>query len=259
MALAPELAEVQFAQALHIFYFDPHWRRAEPYFIRATEASPRWSLARAFYGVFLAGDYRLAEARVQAAASIALDPLSPFIHGAAGMTAFAGGDVEAAAGAARRALELQPDFLMGAWLLAIALDHQGRFEEAEAMIERTTAISRAPIFVAMIAKIYARQGRTAQCERIEVELEDRRARGEYIPHACEVIIATGRHDVPGLRRALRACLDEETTWLTVRMGPGPGLEDFRRDPEIDALLDQLYDGSRPGASGTSSHSRAGRA
>ena len=103
MALAPELAEVQFAQALHIFYFDPHWRQSEAYFVRAMEINPRWSLARAFYGVFLAGDYRLAEARVQSAAAIELDPLSPFIHGVAGMTAFAGGDVEGAARAARRA------------------------------------------------------------------------------------------------------------------------------------------------------------
>ena len=245
MALAPELAEVQFAQALHIFYFDPHWRRSEPYFVRATEINPRWSLARAFYGVFLAGNYRLPEASVQAAASIELDPLSPFIHGVAGMMAFAGGDVEAAARAARRALELQPDFLMGAWLLAIALDHTGRLDEAEAMIERTTAISRAPIFVAMIGKIYAHQRRFADCARIEAELADRRARGEYIPHACDVIIATGRNDILALRDALRACIDEGTNWLTVRMGPGPGLEDFRGDPQIDGLLDELYDGARP--------------
>src|SRR5205085_981598 len=56
MALGPGLAEVQFAQALHLLYFDPHWRRSEPYFVRALELNPRWSLARAFYGVFLARD-----------------------------------------------------------------------------------------------------------------------------------------------------------------------------------------------------------
>ena len=110
----------------------------------------------------------------------------------------------------------------------------------------------------MIAKSYARQGRTAECERIELELEDRRARGEYIPRACDVIIATGRRDIPALRAALRACLDAKTNWLTVRMGPGPGLEDFRRDPEINALLDEIYDGARPGASGTFSRSPVDR-
>ena len=67
------------------------------------------------------------------------------------------------------------------------------------MIERTTAMSRAPIFVAMLGKIYARQGRLDDCARIEAELEDRRVRGEYIPRACDVIIATGRDDVPALR------------------------------------------------------------
>jgi serine/threonine protein kinase/Tfp pilus assembly protein PilF len=245
MALGPDLAEVQFAQALHILYFHRHWRAAEPHFARAVELNPRWSLARAFYGVFLAGNYRADEARVQAAAAIELDPLSPFIHGAAGMTAFAVGDVAQAERAARRALELQPDFLMGTWLLAIALDDAGRLEEAEAMIGRATAISRAPIFVAMVAKIHARQGRAVECARIEAEIEDRRTRGEYIPRACDVIIATGRKDIPALRAALRACVEEEANWLTVRLGPGPELESFRQDPEVDALLDQLNDGARP--------------
>ena len=246
MALGPDLAEVQFAQALHVLYFDPHWRQSLPYFERSLQLNPRSSLARAFHAVTLAGMYRLADAKVEAAAAIELDPLSPFIHGCAGMASFAGGDVPGAEQAARRALELQADFLMGAWLLAIALDHEGRLDEAEAMIGRATAISRAPVFVAMIGKIYARQGRLDDCARIEAEIEDRRGRGEYIPGACDVILATGRRDIPALRRALTACIEEQTTWLTVRMGPGPSLEAFRTDPEVDALLDVVYDGARPG-------------
>jgi TolB-like protein/tRNA A-37 threonylcarbamoyl transferase component Bud32/Tfp pilus assembly protein PilF len=245
MALGPELAEVQFAQALHLLYFDPHWRGSEPFFKRAIELNPRWSLARAFHGVALAGMYRAEEAQAEAAVAIELDPLSPFIHGAAGMIAFAVGDVAGAETAARRALELQPDFLMGIWLAAIALDDQERLDEAEAMISQTLAMSRAPVFVAMIAKIYARQGRLEECARIEAELDERRARGEYIPRACDVIVATGRVDIEALRRALAACIAEETTWLTVRMGPGPGLEGFRRDAEVDRLLDAIYDGARP--------------
>ena len=245
MALAPELAEVQFAQALHVLYFDRHWRAAEPYFDRAIEINPRWSLARAFHGVALAGMYRAGVAQAEAAAAIELDPLSPFIHGAAGMTAFTAGDVAGTERAARKALELQPDFLMGIWQLGIALDHQDRLDEADAMIARTTAISRAPIFVAMAAKIAARQGRLEECALIEAELEERRLRGEYIPRACDVMIAVGRGSVPGVRRALRACIDEEANWLTLRMGPGPHLEAFRTDPEVDGLLDVIYDGARP--------------
>jgi TolB-like protein len=241
MALAPDLAEVQFAQALHVLYFDPHWRASEPFFKRAIELSPRWSLARAFHGVALAGMYRLPEAEVEAAAAIDLDPLSPFIHGAAGMAYFAGGDAPAAEKAARRALELQPDFLMGVWLLAIALDDKGALAEAAALMETTTALSRAPIFVSMLGKIYALMGTPGACARIEAELDERRARGEYIPRACDVMIAVGRRDVAALRVALEACIDEKTCWLTVRMGPGPLLETFRSDPEVNRLLDVIYD------------------
>ena len=106
-------------------------------------------------------------------------------------------------------------------------------------------MNSAPIFVAMVGKIYARQGRANDCALIEAELEDRRSRGEYIPRACDVIISVGRADVAALRRALQSCVAEQACWLTVRMGPGPGLETFRSDPEVDALMDQIYDGARP--------------
>jgi tetratricopeptide (TPR) repeat protein len=206
----------------------------------------RWSLARAFHGVALAGMYRLGEATVEASAAIELDPLSPFIHGAAGMAYFAGGDVASAEQAARRALQLQPDFLMGVWLLAIALDDQGKLDEAAQLMEQTTALSRAPIFVSMLGKIYALQRQPGGCARIEAELDERRSRGEYIPRACDVMIAVGRRDVGLVRAALRACIDEQTCWLTVRMGPGPMLETFRSDPEVNALLDTIYDVAGPG-------------
>ena len=245
LALAPQLAEVQFSKGLHDFYFRRHWRQAEGHFKKAVDLNPRSSLARAYFGVFLASDYRLDEARRQSAASIELDPLSPFIHGIAGLTALAGGDVAGAEQHGRRALELQSDYLLSFWLLAITLDNAGRLDEAEAMINRAVAMSRAPIFIAMLAKIQARQGREADCAAIEMELEDRRSRGEYISRACDVVIATGRNDVEGLRRALRACVAGDTSWFTVRLGPGPGLEAFRADPEVGALLDTLYDGARP--------------
>ncbi len=247
MVLAPQLPEVQFSKGLHDFYFAKHWRQAERHFRRAVELNPRASLARAYFGVFLASDYRLDEARAQSAAAIEADPLSPFIHGIAGLAALAGGDVEGAEAGGRRALDLQPDYLLAFWLLAITLDNAGRLDEAEAMINRAVVMSRAPIFVAMLAKIYARQGRGDSCAAIEAELEDRRSRGEYVSRACDVVIATGRDDVEGLRRALRASVIDDTSWFTVRLGPGPGLEAFRSDPEVDALLDTLYDGARPDA------------
>jgi TolB-like protein len=245
MVLAPQLAEVQFAKGLYEFYFSKHWRQAERHFKRAVELNPRSSVARVYYGVFLATDYRPEEARAQANAAIEIDPLSPFIHAIAGLAALAAGDVAGAEAGARSAMQLQPDYLQSFWLLAITLDNAGRLDEAEAMINRAVAMSRAPIFIAMLAKINARQGRMAECEAIEAEIEDRRGRGEYITRAVDVVIATGKNDVEALRTALRACIAEDTTWFTARLGPGPSLETFRSDPEVNALLDELYDGARP--------------
>jgi hypothetical protein len=101
----------------------------------------------------------------------------------------------------------------------------------------------------MLGKISARQRAPGACARIEAELDERRARGEYIPRACDVMIAVGRGDVGLLRQALRACIDEQTCWLTVRMGPGPALETYRSDREVNDLLDVIYDvrSSDPGS------------
>jgi hypothetical protein len=102
-------------------------------------------------------------------------------------------------------------------------------------------LSRAPIFLGILAKIYARRGRLDDCAHLEAELEERRVRGEYIPRACDAMIAIGRNDADGVRKALEACLDEQANWFTVRMGAGPQLEAFRSDPAIEPLIDRLYD------------------
>jgi hypothetical protein len=53
------------------------------------------------------------------------------------------------------------------------------------------------------------------------------------------------HDVDAVRESLRACIADEAPLLTLQAWSGPELDALRTDPEIDRLLDQLYDGARP--------------
>ena len=115
MILSPTLWEVEFSQAFYTFYFERSWRDSEPHFQKAVAINPRSSLAQVYYGLFLATDQRGEEAVAKLTLACELDPLSPFIHGLAGFGFYVLGRFDEAERAGNRALELQPDYLIGLW------------------------------------------------------------------------------------------------------------------------------------------------
>ena len=58
LALDPNLPEAHFSKALYTFHFESHWRAARADFLRALELSPQIALFEAYYGLFLASEYR---------------------------------------------------------------------------------------------------------------------------------------------------------------------------------------------------------
>ena len=246
MALAPDLAEVQFSMGLHIYYFERQWRRAETHFRRAIELNDRWSWAHTYLALFLASDRRLDEAIPHIQTATELDPLSPFVHALAGLTFTTGRRNDAALQSTQTAVALQPDYLLGLWTRALALDTAGDAAHAAQVLERVVAQSRTPIFLGMLGRSYGRLGRLEDCERLFAELEERELRGEYIAPVSRLMIAMGRNDLPGVRRWLQACIDDETSWFTVCVAPGPTLDGFRTDPLVDALLNQVEGGAPRG-------------
>jgi serine/threonine protein kinase len=61
------------------------------------------------------------------------------------------------------------------------------------------------------------------------------------------IFDIGAGDVPFLVTELRVA--DETPPLTIQSTTGAELDELRDDPEIDRLLDELYDGARPDRAG----------
>jgi serine/threonine-protein kinase len=238
------LGEVQYSQAFVSFTFDRSWRRAERHFKEAVALSPRSSLAQVYYGLYLGARYRFGEAMPLVEAARELDPLSPFVQAAVALTVYLAGRFDQAESGARRALELQPDYLLGLWVLGLALCGLDRHQEAIATLERAAALSRAPIFVGMLGFGYARAGRVEAATLLLRELEDRRSRGEYVMPVAQLTVSTGLGDIGAIRSALNACITDATPAQPLRTVCGPFLDGFRTDREIDRLLDQLYDGAR---------------
>ena len=125
MALAPELSEVNFSRAFFALYFEREWREAGPHFRKAIAINPRSSLAQAYYGMFLATEGREEDAMTYSTRACQMDPLSPLIHGFSTVTYFCLGRFDLSERAARLALDLQPDYLLGLWSYGLALSGLG--------------------------------------------------------------------------------------------------------------------------------------
>jgi TolB-like protein/Tfp pilus assembly protein PilF len=240
MTLAPSMWEVNFSRGLYTFHFERAWREAEPYFQKAILIHPRSSLARVFYGLFLATDGRAEEATAQTMLACQADPLSPFIHGITSLALYSLTRFGEAERMAHHALELQPGYLLGLWAHGMALCVLGRNEEAIEALERAVTASRAPLFVGLLGLAYARAGRLDETARLLHELEDRSNRGEYVPTRALLHIYVGQGDLPAIRGALSKALVEATPPLVFRTTCSPFFEAYRSDPEVRRLLTDFY-------------------
>jgi tetratricopeptide (TPR) repeat protein len=240
MTLAPSLWEVNFSRGFYECSFEPTWREAEPYFQKAILINPRSSLARAYYGLFLATDGRAEEAVAQTTLACRLDALSPFIHRFTSMALYNLTRFDEAERMARHALELQPGYCPGLWAHGKALCALGRNEEAIDTLERAVAALPAPLSLGLLGLVYARAGRLDDTVRLMHELENRSSRGEYVPTRALLPIYVGQGDLAAIREALSNILAEGSPPFVFRSTSSPFLEAYRSDPEIDGLLSKLY-------------------
>lgn len=240
ITLAPTLWECNFSRGFYIFYFERAWREAEQHFLKAVAINPRSSLAHVYCGLFMTTAGREDEAVKYTAQACQLDPLAPIIFALASAALGTLGRFEEAERAARHALELQPDYIFGHWRLGLALLGLGRNDEGLVELECSITQSRAPIFIGILGFGYARAGRVDDAMRLLRELEDRGARGEYIPAFAPLTIYVGLADVPAIRSTLSKLIAQGPQQYTVRIICSPFLEEFRKDPEIDRLHYELF-------------------
>jgi TolB-like protein/Tfp pilus assembly protein PilF len=240
MTLAPSLWEVNFSRGFYACWLEPAWREAEPYFQKAIRINPRSSLARAYYGLFLATDGHAEEAVAQATLACQGDALSPLIHGLTSSVFYTLRRFDEAERVAHHALELQPGYLLGTWTLGMALCALGRNEEAVETLQHLVTALPAPLSLGLLGLAYARAGRSGDAARLLHELEDRRSRGEYVPTRALLHIYVGQGDLPAIRGALSKSLAEGLPPFPFRMTSSPFLDAYRSDPGIDGLLSKLY-------------------
>jgi serine/threonine protein kinase len=238
-ALEPNSWEVNVSEGLYDFYFGK-WQESGAHFERAVQLNPRSSLAHGYLAIYLAMSRKRDEAMSHAHASYRVDPLNPLAYALAACTFQLLYDPAAGIPLTEKALELQPDFLFGLWMKGLLLTELDRDEQAVPALERVVGISRAPIFLALLAMGYARAGRKEDALRLLRELEERRERGEFVSAWSPGGAMTELGDLDGLRHALQEAWRESNPAFGIRLLTTHKLDEYRSDAEINRLLTQFF-------------------
>lgn len=236
VALAPDLWEVIFSRGFYTFYFGRDWREAGPDFQKAVLCNPQSSIAQGYMSIFHAMSRQADEAVGPALQACRQDPVSPYIHGLIACVFHVLGQVEKAESYARKALDLQPNYLFGLWMLGLSLSSLGRHQDAVETLEQVVAVSRAPIFIGLLGCAYNAAGRAADANRLLRELEERRSRGEYVSAMSFFNIFAGARDIPAARRTLSESIAEPCPAFTVCLTSFASIKSIRSDPEINRML-----------------------
>jgi serine/threonine-protein kinase len=194
LSIDPALPEAQTSLGLIALSADWDWKRAEAALIRAVELDKTQALAYLYYGWLLALTHRRAEALVAAKKAQDADPLAPLINSAAGWMHFLLRDFDQAIVECQKCVEVDPNFLVGLYVMSMAHIQKQQHAEAMPLILRATELSgRAPFYLGLLGQFYAETGQHDEVAKILAELEDRATRS-YVPPHCFVYIHASRGD-----------------------------------------------------------------
>jgi len=183
--------------SLGLIQLSAHWNwiAAEREFLCSLELGKNQPLTHMYYAWLLAMAGRKWEAGVQAKRAQDLDPLSPLINSGAGWAQFMNKDFSQAVDECQRCLDVDPDFLVGLYVMALCYTRMGMRSEAAPLIEKAVRLSgRAPFYLGLVGLIYAQTGDTARAIETLAELDQMAQTGRYVPPHCYVYIYAGLRD-----------------------------------------------------------------
>lgn len=229
------LAEAHTSLAHIHFEFDHDWKAAEREYLRAIQLKPDYPIAHHWYGGFLSGMGRHAEALKQADTARALDPLSLIIQTWVGLRYYFARRYDNAIAEFQKAIELDPNFAPAHWHLGWAYEQTGRFKEGIAEAERASSLDpQNHLYLASLGHAYAMAGRKNEARRTLARLaEIAKQRHVSAYHVGVIYIALG--DTKSGLDWLERAYDEQSPWIGY-LAVDPRVDPVRKDPRFEQLL-----------------------
>lgn len=231
LAIDETQAEAHASLAMIKIWCDHDGTGAEAEFKRAIALNPNYATAHHWYSEYLARSGRETEAMTEIELAQQLDPLSPVINTTLGERLYYARRYDEAIAQSRRTLEVAPDFESAHFVLGLALEQKGRFEEAISELQKAKGTASVNMSAAAsLAHTYALAGHGDKARKI---LHDLLAEKMSEPYEIAVV-----YQGLGDRRQAMSWLKKMSDGVELRMllKLDPRLDSLRSEPRFRELL-----------------------
>jgi TolB-like protein/DNA-binding winged helix-turn-helix (wHTH) protein/Tfp pilus assembly protein PilF len=167
LQLDDSLAEAHTSLAFEEMHYEWDWPGSEREFKRALELNPNYATAHQWYALWFMAQGKAEQALDQLSLAEKADPLSIIIKSDTSELLTCAGRYEQAAQAAKRALDLDPNFPLAHYSLAESYAAQQMYPQAITEYQKTLATDNGNMWAGGgIARAYARMGQRADAERL---------------------------------------------------------------------------------------------
>lgn len=233
------LAEAHASLAWVRWSYDLDWSAGEKEFKRALELNPNYATGHHWYSIYLTAMGRHAESLAQIKRAQEVDPLSLMINTDLGFVLFYGRQDDLAIEQYHKTLEMDKDFVVSYWRLAMIYAQKEMYNEAIAATQNMKKLlgGEDPLFLTTLGYIYSLSGKRDGAKKVLNELSELSKHG-YISSMRIALIYMGLEQKDQAFKWLEKAYEERDFWMTL-IKVAPPLDRLRSDPRFKILLKKM--------------------
>lgn len=235
LAIDERLGEARTALGWTALFYDRDWNEAKEQFEKAIELSPNFAAAHQGYATYLIamGDFDRGINEILKAQQ--LDPVNLSIKGDVGWNLYFARRTDESITQLKQVLEMDPNFSIAHYFLALAYQEKGRFDQAIEEAQRAVALFEGNEYrIAALGDAYARAGKKQEARNILTRLKNA-SREHYIsPYTTGLIYASLGQNDEALNWLDKAC--NEHFWMMAFLKVDPRWDSLRSHPRFIEIL-----------------------